>query len=223
MQSNLIAQNIKVIQSEINTIAEKKVKLIAVSKKKPLAMIEQAFDLGINDFGENFAQELKEKAETSSKNITWHFIGPIQSNKIKDIAKYSNWVHSIEREKVAKKLNEHALMHNKTINSLIQVNVDSENSKSGVSLDTLFELKDFILENCENLNLRGLMFMPRFTLDKNEKDESLKKICSVISKFKNICEDADTFSFGTTHDYQLSIKNGSNMIRVGEKIFGKRI
>ena len=114
-------------------------------------------------------------------------------------------------------------MHNKTINSLIQVNVDSENSKSGVSLDTLFELKDFILENCENLNLRGLMFMPRFTLDKNEKDESLKKICSVISKFKNICEDADTFSFGTTHDYQLSIKNGSNMIRVGEKIFGKRI
>ena len=186
-------------------------------------MIEQAFDLGINDFGENFAQELKEKAETSSKNITWHFIGPIQSNKIKDIAKYSNWVHSIEREKVAKKLNEHALMHNKIIHSLIQVNIDSENSKSGVSLDALFELKDYILKNCENLNLRGLMFMPRFTLDKNEKDESLKKICSVISKFKNIYKDADTFSFGTTHDYQLSIKNGSNMIRVGEKIFGKRI
>ena len=223
MQSNLIAQNIKILQSEINTIAEKNVKLIAVSKKKPLAMIEQAFDLGINDFGENFAQELKEKAETSSKNITWHFIRPIQSNKIKDIAKYSNWVHSIEREKVAKKLNEHALMHNKIINSLIQVNIDSENSKSGVSLDALFELKDYILKNCENLNLRGLMFMPRFTLDKNEKDESLKKICSVISKFKNIYKDADTFSFGTTHDYQLSIKNGSNMIRVGEKIFGKRI
>ena len=174
MQSNLIAQNIKIIQSEINTIAEKRVKLIAVSKKKPLAMIEQAFDLGINDFGENFAQELKEKAETSSKNITWHFIGPIQSNKIKDIAKYSNWVHSIEREKVAKKLNEHALMQNKIINSLIQVNIDSENSKSGVSLDALFELKDYILKNCENLNLRGLMFMPRFTLDKNEKDEILR-------------------------------------------------
>ena len=223
MQSNLIAQNIKILLSEINTIAEKKVKLIAVSKKKPLAMIEQAFDTGISDFGENFAQELKEKAETSSKNITWHFIGPIQSNKIKDIAKYSNWVHSIEREKVAKKLNEHALMHNKIINSLIQVNIDSENSKSGVSLDALFELKDYILKNCENLNLRGLMFMPRFTLDKNEKDESLKKICSVISKIKNIYKDADTFSFGTTHDYQLSIKNGSNMIRVGEKIFGKRI
>lgn len=223
MQSNLIAQNIKIIQSEIKTIAEKRVKLIAVSKKKPLAMIEQAFDLGINDFGENFAQELKEKAETSSKNITWHFIGPIQSNKIKDIAKYSNWVHSIEREKVAKKLNEHALIQKKIINSLIQVNIDSENSKSGVSLDALFELKDYILKNCENLNLRGLMFMPRFTLDKNEKDESLKKICSVISKFKNIYKDADTFSFGTTHDYQLSIKNGSNMIRIGEKIFGKRI
>ena len=114
-------------------------------------------------------------------------------------------------------------MHNKIINSLIQVNIDLENSKSGVSLDALFELKDYILKNCENLNLRGLMFMPRFTLDKNEKDESLKKICSVISKFKNIYKDADTFSFGTTHDYQLSIKNGSNMIRVGEKIFGKRI
>ena len=223
MQSNLIAQNIKILKSEINRIAEKNVKLIAVSKKKPLAMIEQAFDLGINDFGDNFALVLKEKAETSSKNITWHFIGPIQSNKVKDIAKYSDWVHSIEREKVAKKLNEHALMHNKIINSLIQVNIDSENSKSGVSLDALFELKDYILKNCENLNLRGLMFMPRFTLDKNEKDESLKKICSVISKFKNIYKDADTFSFGTTHDYQLSIKNGSNMIRVGEKIFGKRI
>ena len=192
---------------------------IAVSKKKTIEHIKCAYDLGIRNFGENYAQELEEKArQVKMDKIIWHFIGPLQSNKTKIISNYAHWVHSLDREKIVNKINNECKNLNKKINGCIQVNISEEASKSGIKPGELLDFADH-LKSLENINLRGIMVLPSLSGDAEEQMIESKKLHNkLIESYPN----AKFLSMGTTNDFESAIKFGSNMIRVGELIFGKR-
>lgn len=192
--------------------------LIAVSKKKNIEHIRTAQNLGINNFGENYAQELEEKANNIDGNVCWHFIGPLQSNKAKIIAKYADWIHTIDRKKIADKINEECKKINKTINACIQVNISNESTKSGINPENLMIFAKYV-DSMENINLKGIMVLPSLG-ENNKKQMQDSKLLheELISVFPH----AEYLSMGTTNDFETAIVSGSNMIRVGELIFGKR-
>ena len=192
--------------------------LIAVSKKKNIEHIRTAKNLGINNFGENYAQELEEKANNIDGNVCWHFIGPLQSNKAKIISKYADWIHTIDRKKIADKINEECKKINKTINACIQVNISNEPTKSGINPENLMIFAKYV-DSMENINLKGIMVLPSLG-ENNKKQMQDSKLLheELISVFPH----AEYLSMGTTNDFETAIVSGSNMIRVGELIFGKR-
>jgi len=192
--------------------------LIAVSKKKNIEHIRTAQDLGINNFGENYAQELEEKANNMDGNVCWHFIGPLQSNKAKIISKYADWIHTIDRKKIADKINEECKKINKIINACIQVNISNESTKSGINPENLMIFAKYV-DSMENINLKGIMVLPSLG-ENNKKQMQDSKLLheELISVFPH----AEYLSMGTTSDFETAIVSGSNMIRVGELIFGKR-
>ena len=192
--------------------------LIAVSKKKNIEHIRTAQNLGINNFGENYAQELEEKAHNIDGNVCWHFIGPLQSNKAKTIAKYADWIHTIDRKKIADKINEECKKINKIINACIQVNISNESTKSGINPENLMIFAKYV-DSMENINLKGIMVLPSLG-ENNKKQMQDSKLLheELVSVFPH----AEYLSMGTTNDFETAIVSGSNMIRVGELIFGKR-
>ena len=192
--------------------------LIAVSKKKNIEHIRTAQNLGINNFGENYAQELEEKANNIDGNVCWHFIGPLQSNKAKIIAKYADWIHTIDRKKIVDKINEECKRINKIINACIQVNISNESTKSGINPENLMNFAKYV-DSMENINLKGIMVLPSLG-ENNKKQMQDSKLLheELISVFPH----AEYLSMGTTNDFETAIVSGSNMIRVGELIFGKR-
>ena len=227
MQREII-NNINIINGKIEELCasvkrdKNEITLIAVSKKKSHELIEIALNNGIENFGENYAQELKEKSFLiNSEKIIWHFIGPIQSNKVKIIANHADWIHSLEREKIIKKLDTECKKINKTINACLQVNISNEESKSGCNPNDLIDLANLV-ESMENINLRGIMALPELTLIKEERGIIMKKVIALSSGLKSVYPNADCISLGTTTDYQDAIIHGSNMLRIGESIFGKR-
>ena len=192
--------------------------LIAVSKKKSLDHIKMAKDIGIKHFGENYAQELEDKAKNINGKITWHFIGPLQSNKSKIIAKYADWIHTIDRKKIADKINEECKKINKVISACIQVNISDESTKSGINPDDLLVFAKYV-DSMENINLKGIMVLPNLGRDNKTQMQKSKSLHErLLLSFPN----AKYLSMGTTNDFETAIKSGSNMIRVGELIFGKR-
>ena len=202
--------------------SEKDVRLVAVSKLQPIDVINQAYALGINNFGENYAQELAKKSSVCPKDIIWHFIGPIQSNKVSIIAKHANWVHSIDREKIAKKLNEVLENEGKKIHALVQINIDKENSKSGIPPEEAFDFVNELISNYSNLMLEGLMFMPKINVSNKAKMDTMNKIIdlqkSILTKFPSCSH----LSLGTSSDFEESILAGSTILRIGESLLGKR-
>ena len=192
--------------------------LIAVSKKKNIEHIRTAQNLGINNFGENYAQELEEKANNIYENVCWHFIGPLQSNKAKIISKHADWIHTIDRKKIADKINEECKKINKIINACIQVNISNESTKSGINPENLMIFAKYV-DSMENINLKGIMVLPSLG-ENNKKQMQDSKLLheELISVFPH----AEYLSMGTTNDFETAIVSGSNMIRVGELIFGKR-
>ena len=192
--------------------------LIAVSKKKSIEHITKAKELGIKNFGENYAQELENKATNIDKNVNWHFIGPLQSNKAKIIAKYADWIHTIDRKKIADKINDECKKINKVINACIQINISKEPTKSGISPEDMLVFAKYV-DSMENINLKGIMVLPSLG-EKNRKQMQASKLLheKLISAFP----DAKYLSMGTTNDFETAIASGSNMVRVGELIFGKR-
>ena len=220
---NIININAKIedVCSSINKDKDE-ITLVAVSKRKSSELIEIALDNMINNFGENYAQELHEKAiAIKSSNIVWHFIGPMQSNKVKIIARHAHWIHTIDREKIIKRLNSECKKLNKIINACIQINISSEDSKSGCKPEELFELAKLI-ESMENINLKGIMALPKLTNDKEERDHMMEEVINLSVKLQKIYPNAGAISLGTTSDYEDAIIHGSNMLRIGESIFGKR-
>ncbi|HIB97589.1 MAG TPA: YggS family pyridoxal phosphate-dependent enzyme [Candidatus Thioglobus sp.] len=211
----MIAQNLEKIHNRINTVEHsQKVTLIAVSKTKPASDLQQAIDAGQKHFGENYLQEALEKIETlKGQNLVWHFIGPIQSNKTKPIAQNFDWVHSVDRLKIAQRLNDQRPQGLEKLNVLLQVNIDNEATKSGVLVDEIDELIPHF-ENFQNISLRGFMCIP----NPNKSEQSFKKLAKILEKYPNL----DTLSMGMSSDLDLAIKNGATFVRIGTDIFGKR-
>ncbi len=202
------------------------VTLLAVSKTKPVSAIEQAYRVGQRDFGENYLQEAIEKITALSHlpDICWHFIGPIQSNKTKQIAQHFNWVHSVDRAKIAHRLNEHLSnqiqQHNcqdTSLNICLQVNISEEPSKSGIMVDEVFSLAE-VVDNCDKLKLRGLMAIP----EKNSGVASYEKMQHLFKKLQAQYPTVDTLSMGMSNDLEIAIAYGSTMVRIGTAIFGER-
>lgn len=228
-----IKNNLLSIQETIAKTADKHqecshaVKLLAVSKTKPSSQIEEAYHAGQLAFGENYLQEAVDKIATLAHltNIEWHFIGPIQSNKTKLIAQNFNWVQSVDRLKVAQRLNEQRLsaVCAKTstplppLNACIQVNISAEASKSGLSANEVAELAAFI-DNAKGLNLRGLMAIP----EKNAPLSRYTQMHNLFSSLKSQYNSIDTLSMGMSNDMPTAIAAGSTMVRIGTAIFGAR-
>ena len=224
MSYESIDSNLKQLQRNIDALKRKyrrtkeEVALIAVSKGQSSAYIRRAYTLGIQKFGENYLQEAEDKqSELGDLEIEWHFIGAIQSNKTAYIANNFSWVHSLERLKIARRLNEQRRKDMPQLNVLIQITLPGE-SKSGIQSGELTEFSKEILK-LENLHLRGVMYFPPKT---DTFDESLSKYLKVINLTKSI-KYMDTLSMGTSSDYEAAIAAGTTMIRLGTTIFGPRV
>lgn len=205
---------------QINAISNE-VQLLAVSKTKPSATLEQAYQGGQRDFGENYLQEALEKIQELAHlpDICWHFIGPIQSNKTKQIAENFAWVQSVDRAKIATRLNDHRRNSGKDtpLNICLQVNISHEESKSGVLVNDLFSLAE-IVANCDKLTLRGLMAIP----EKNATLATYQHMQHLFNELKAQYPTVDTLSLGMSNDMSQAIAAGSTMVRIGTAIFGAR-
>lgn len=219
-----IAANIETLQNDLKPIG---VTLVAVSKTKPAADILEAYHAGQRIFGENMVQELVEKQESLPKDIEWHLIGHLQTNKVKYIAPFIQMIESVDSIKLLKEIDKHAAKHNRVIDCLLQVYIADEDSKFGLDHAELVELiRDEEFANLKHIRIRGLMGIATNTAnEKVIKDEfhELKVLFDGIrTSFFRQDESFDTLSMGMSSDYQLAIENGSNMIRLGSTIFGKR-
>ena len=214
-QSLMISDNLKQVKSRIDSVqGSQKVELIAVSKTRSLSEIQEAVEAGQVHFGENYLQESIEKINFfKGSGLTWHFIGPIQSNKTSSIADNFDWVHSVDRIKIAKRLSEQRNPALGALKILIQVNVDKEQTKSGVNIEKVGELVEEI-EKLPNLSLRGFMTIPKPENSQN----SFAEMKHLISKYPNL----DSLSMGMSSDLEIAIENGANLVRVGTDIFGQR-
>ena len=194
--------------------------LVAVSKIKPAADVQSIYNLGQRDFGENYVQELVEKQAILPHDIHWHFIGHLQSNKVKYIAPFIHLIQSVDSEKLLKEIDKQAAKNNRKINVLLQVHIAEEQTKFGFNEAELSALDVTVFEN---VNIVGLMGMATFTDDKakvKREFEHLKNLHTNFEKEKNIM--LNTLSMGMSDDYELAIECGSNMIRIGSLLFGLR-
>ncbi|MDX1454331.1 MAG: YggS family pyridoxal phosphate-dependent enzyme [Gammaproteobacteria bacterium] len=201
------------------------IRLVAVSKTKPYSAIEEACALGQRDFGENYLQEAIDKirqAREAGLDVRWHFIGAIQSNKTREIAEHFDWVQTIDRIKIARRLDEQRPAALAPLNVLIQVNVDAEPQKAGVMMDEITPLADFI-SGCRNLRLRGLMAIPAASEDKGRQRGSAEELDACMRQLNTDGYSMDTLSIGMTNDLDSAIAGGSTMLRIGTAIFGPRV
>lgn len=217
------------IQNNLNNITStipENVTLIAVSKTQPAASILEAYQAGQRAFGENKIQEMAEKFDILPKDIEWHMIGHLQSNKVKYMAQFVHLIHGVDSFKTLQEINKQALKHNRIINCLLEVKIASEETKFGLSFAETEELlKSEELKNLKNINITGLMGMASFT-DDNEiisaEFKSLKTFFDSLKKYKSFNVNPTILSMGMSGDYKIAIEEGSTMIRVGSAIFGSR-
>lgn len=195
------------------------VTLIAVSKTKPNELITEAYEAGHKDFGENYVQELVEKHEQLPKDIRWHFIGHLQSNKVKNIAPFVYMIHGVDSFKLLKEINKEAKKNNRTINCLLQLFIANEETKFGLSFEEADEiLKSEELKTLENISIQGFMAMASNTDDQEQIRLEFRSVKKFASKYPQL----SVFSFGMSSDFKIAIEEGSTMIRIGSSIFGER-
>lgn len=228
----MIAQNLAHIRAQIQQCecqfkTQSAVKLLAVSKTKPIEAILAAYEAGQTVFGENYVQEGVEKIQFCQQHqieLEWHFIGPLQSNKTRLVAEYFDWMQTLERAKIADRLNEQRSPYKAPLNVLIQVNISNETSKSGVQPNEILPLAKHV-ENLPHLRLRGLMAIPEPTDDVAQQEQTFRQMRTLFETLQQALPHAqiDTLSMGMTDDMQAAIKCGSTMVRVGTAIFGKRV
>lgn len=198
------------------------VTLIGASKSQTIEKIIVAYEEGIKNFGENYLQEAEEKISKLDQDIIWHFIGSIQSRKAKRIAEIFDWVHTIDSFKVAEKLNSSRPKSKGALNACLQLNIDDEESKSGLKIENLEEIIQKI-EALENLKIRGLMVIPKPRDSKEEQRKVFRKVKEIYDSLIRQGHNFDTLSMGMTSDYGVAIQEGATMIRIGTGIFGPRI
>ena len=209
-------------------LAGKNVALVAVSKTKPVKEILALYELGQRDFGENYVGELNEKYEQLPKDIRWHFIGHLQSNKVKYIAPFVSLIQGVDSKKLLIELDKHGKKNNRVIDCLLQVHIAKEETKFGLDEKELHELLNTDLQlitNFTNVRIRGLMGMASFTNDINIVTGEFKFLKSLFDKYSilsnAICQ-LEILSMGMSADYKIAIEYGSNMVRIGSLLFGER-
>ncbi len=196
------------------------VQLLAVSKTKPASDIAALYRLGQRHFAENYLQEaLAKQQQLSAFNITWHFIGPIQSNKTRPIACHFDWVHSVDRLKIAERLSEQRPEYLPPLNICLQVNISQEASKSGVSLEDLPALVEAV-RPLPNLRLRGVMAIPEPESNYHQQRQPYKLLYQAVQRLNS--PELDSFSFGMSGDLKAAIMEGATMVRIGTALFGER-
>ena len=213
------------IEEKISNIKIKikgKADLIAVSKTRTIQEIREAYNAGQLKFGENRVQEIVNKQNSLPNDIEWHMIGHLQKNKVKYIAKFIKLIHSLDRISLAKEIDKQAKKENRIINCLIQLKISKDETKFGLQIS---EFQNFYesLKTYQNINIIGLMGMATFTNDDDLIDEEFKIIKKIFDDIIPTDNKFKVLSIGMSDDYDIALKNGSNMIRVGSKIFGKRI
>ena len=210
-----IAENLKALQKSLTN----EVVLVAVSKTKTNADILQAYNSGQRIFGENKVQELVQKQEGLPKDIQWHMIGHLQSNKVKYIAPFVSLIHGADSLKLLREINKRAAQNKRIIDCLLQVHIATESSKFGFEIneleDTLIAVQEF-----KNINIKGLMGMATFTNDKTQITKEFSGLKMAFNQIKT--PQINILSIGMSGDYQIAIENGSTMIRIGSVIFGAR-
>lgn len=217
------------IQNNLNIIElslPKHVTLVAVSKTKPISDLMEAYHAGQRIFGENKIQEMVEKHETMPKDIQWHMIGHLQSNKVKYMASFVNLIHGVDSLKLLKEINKQAQKHNRSIDCLLQIKIASEDSKFGIASEEASNIiQSEVFSELKHVNVIGLMGMATFTDNTTQIEKEFKYLKSTFENLKTLqtsnCN-LKTISMGMSGDYPLAINCGSTMVRVGSRIFGSR-
>ena len=214
------------IQKQLLSILEglpKQVHLVAVSKTKPNADIEEAYAAGQRIFGENKIQEMTQKWETLPKDIQWHMIGNVQTNKVKYMAPYVSLIHGVDRYKLLKEINKQAAKSDRVIDCLLQMHIAQEDSKFGFNKEELQAVViDLKTNPLPHIRIKGLMGMATFTDNQDQIRSEFKMLKQQFNWLKTQHPEANELSMGMSGDYALAIEEGSTMIRVGSKIFGSR-
>ena len=220
--------SISLILSSIKAELPEQVRLVAVSKYHPVEMIQEAYDAGQRLFGENHVQEMTQKYALLPKDIEWHFIGHLQTNKVKYIAPFVSLIHSVDSLKLLKEINKQAEKAQRVIPCLLQIHIAKEETKFGFSFDECREmLQQGEWKNLKNVQLCGVMGMGTFTDNVDQVRSEFHSLKDFFDEIKeNVFSDNPSFreiSMGMTDDYPIAIEEGSTLIRIGTKIFGKRI
>ncbi|MCK5726973.1 MAG: YggS family pyridoxal phosphate-dependent enzyme [Thiotrichaceae bacterium] len=225
----MIQNQLQIIGNKIEDLLETNhrepysAKLLAVSKHHPSQAIQIAYTAGQRAFGENYAQEMGDKAEQlADLDIEWHFIGPIQSNKTKLIANTAHWVHSVDRFKIARRLSEQKPDDHPDINICLQVNIDNEATKSGILLNQLEGLAAQV-STLAGLKLRGLMAIPMAHSNPKQQAQSFAQLRKALENLNQKGYQLDTLSMGMSNDMPIAIAEGATIVRIGTAIFGQRI
>lgn len=217
-----IAQNLLNIKSQLPN----NVTLVAVSKTKPVADLMEAYNSGQRIFGENKIQEMTDKWEQMPKDIQWHMIGHVQTNKVKFMAEYVSLIHGVDSLKLLQEINKQSLKHNRVIDCLLQIYIANEETKFGLDEKELAELiSSSEFKELQNIRIVGLMGMATFTDNQNQikgEFQHLKEIFDNTSKLETLNLILETLSMGMSGDYELAIECGSTMVRIGSSIFGMR-
>ena len=214
-----ISDNIKNYKLEL----PEDVKLVAISKTKPNEDILEAYHAGQRIFGENKIQEMTDKQEALPKDIEWHMVGHVQTNKVKYMAPYVNLVHAVDSLKLLKEIDKRAKQNDRVINCLLQIKIAEEDSKFGISSAEAKEiLKSETLGKMKNTKIIGLMGMATFTEDEAQIAREFKGLKHIFDNLQAICPELKELSMGMSGDYKIAIANGSSMVRIGSNIFGER-
>jgi pyridoxal phosphate enzyme (YggS family) len=216
-----MAVNEKAYHQIIQEFANSSVTLVAVSKLKPASDIEALYKLGQLDFGENYVQELVEKQALLPSNINWHFIGHLQSNKVKYIAPFVHLIHGVDSLKLLQEINKQALKNNRVIDCLLQVHIAKEETKFGMDAPELSDALE-AAKHLPNVNIRGLMGMASFSDDQDVVASEFKYLHELFTTHHFNIQPTAILSMGMSADYALAIKSGSTMVRIGSLLFGAR-
>jgi len=213
-----ISENIKNLQQQL----QEDVTLVAVSKTKPVEDLLEAYASGQRVFGENKIQEMTNKWEALPKDISWHMIGHVQTNKVKYMASFVSLIHGVDSMKLLKEINKQAAKHDRIISCLLQIKIAEEDSKFGLSeADATTILHSEELKELKSIKIEGFMGMATFTNDEAQLENEFKKLQIFFDSHKNNAQ-LKTISMGMSGDYKVAIASGSNMVRVGSAIFGER-
>ncbi|WP_282630620.1 YggS family pyridoxal phosphate-dependent enzyme [Empedobacter sedimenti] len=213
-----IQENLKTIEATIPA----HVTLVAVSKTKPVEDLKEAYTAGMRDFGENKIQEMCDKYEVLPKDIRWHMIGHVQTNKVKYMAPFVHLIHGVDSLKLLKEIHKQAEKNNRVIDVLLQQFIADEETKFGLDQEEIQHIMQEEIQHLPNVRVVGLMGMATFTEDENQIRDEFKTLKSNFESLKNNFENLTILSMGMSGDYQIAIEEGSTMVRIGSSIFGHR-